>query len=197
MADSTQVWAAAPSDDECFFRAPLGTELPTDAVEELDPAFKGHGWVDEDGIENAIQRSSTKHKAFGGNVVKVTQDDYEETLKLAFLESSNTTVLETVFGEENVTTDFGDGHRKTTIRHSSDPLDRESFVMRVVDGDRTRMLVIPEGQVTEIDSIKYDHKNLTMYTVTIDCFKPKTGSQPDNPTAVNEYIDEPDVEDGS
>lgn len=194
MADSTQVWSSRPSDEECFFRAPLGTPLPTDAVDELDEEFVGHGWVDEDGIEDAIKRNTTKHKAFGGEVVYVTQDDYEETLKLSFLESSNTTVLETVFGADNVTADFGDGHRKTTIRHSSDPLERESFVLRVVDGDRTRMLVIPEGQVTEIDTIKFDHKELVMYTVTIDCFKPKTGSLPENPDAVNEYIDEPDVE---
>lgn len=196
MADNSQVWAPRPADDECFFRAPIGTSLPTDAVDELDPEFEGHGWVDEDGIENAIKRNSTKHKAFGGEVVRTTQDDYEETIKVTFLES-NPVVWATVFGPDNVTTDFGDGHRKTTIRHNADPLERESFVVRVVDGDRTRMLVVPEGQVAEIDTIKIDHKILWMYTVTIDCYKPATGSQPENPDAVNEYIDEPDVTDGS
>jgi hypothetical protein len=59
------------------------------------------------------------------------------------------------------------------------------------------MLVIPEGQVTEVDDVKLDHKELTMYTVTIDCYKPATGTQPGNPDAVNEYIDEPSVSAGS
>lgn len=197
MADSSLIWVPNPnSDEECFFRAALGTTLPTEATDVLDPDFWGHGWVDEDGIENAIKRNVTKHKAFGGNVVRTTQDDYEETIKVTFLES-NPAVWETVYGTDNVTTDYSAGHRKTTIRHSSDQLERSSFVVRVVDGDRTRMLVVPEGQVTEIDTIKIDHKTLWMYTVTIDCFKPATGTQPDNPEAVNEYLDEPDVVSGS
>lgn len=197
MADSRLIWAPTHNqDDECFFRAELGTTLPTDATDELNPDFWGHGWIDEDGIENAIKRNTTKHKAFGGDVVKTTQDDYEETIKVTFLES-NPAVWQTVFGANNVDTDYSSGHRKTTIRHSSDPLERSSFVVRVVDGDRTRMLVVPEGLVAEIDTIKIDHKNLWMYTVTIDCYKPATGSQPGNPDAVNEYIDEPDVAHGS
>lgn len=198
MANSQQIWAPThDSGDECFFRAPLGSPLPTDATATLSVSFVGHGWVDEDGITNAIKRNVTRHKAFGGDVVKTTQDDYEETLKISFLESSDPDVLRTVFGNTHVTTDLTGGHRKTTVRHSDQQLPRSSFVVRVIEGTKTRMLVIPEGQVTEIDDIKFVHKELTMYTVTIDCFKPPSGTQPSNPDAVNEYIDEPDVAAGS
>lgn len=198
MADSKQIWSPThDAGDECFFRAPLGSPLPTDAVQTLSVSFVGHGWVDEKGITNAIKRNVTRHKAFGGDVVKVTQDDYQETIKISFLETSDPDVLRTVFGNTHVVTDLASGHRKTTIRHNDQQLPRSSFVVRVIEGQKTRMLVIPEGQVTEVDDIVLDHKELTMYTVTIDCFKPASGTQPLNPDGVNEYIDEPDVTAGS
>ena len=70
-------------------------------------------------------------------------------------------------------------------------------IVRVVDGEKTRMLVIPEGQVTEVGDITWVSSDLVQYTLTIDCFTPEDGAYPDNPQAVNEYIDEPDVEDES
>lgn len=193
MADSKNVWAAGrSSDDEAFFGGPIGTALPTDAVDVLDPALEPHGWMGDDGFVNNIQRDVTKHRDFAGTVIKVTQDTYEETVAVTCCES-NPVVLKTVFGEDNVSVSFSGGHRKVSIRHDEAPLPRKSWVVRVVDGVKTRMLVIPEGQVTEIGEVTWLSSELVQYTLTIDCFKPAEGTQPDNPAAVNEYIDEPDV----
>ncbi|AAN07932.1 major tail subunit [Mycobacterium phage Soul22] len=197
MADSKNVWAAGRSaDDEAFFGAPLGTPLPTDAIAELDAALEPHGWMGDDGFVNNIQRDVTKHKDFAGTTIKTTQDNYEETVAVTCCES-NPVVLKTVFGDSNVDVDFTDGHRKITIRHDEAPLPRKSFVVRVVDGVKTRMLVIPEGQVTEIGEVTWLSSELVQYTLTIDCYKPAKGSHPENPAGVNEYIDEPDVLDES
>jgi len=197
VADSKQVWAAGrSSDDEAFFGGPLGTPLPTDAVDVLDEDLEPHGWMGDDGFVNNIQRDVTKHRDFAGTVIKTTQDTYEETVAVTCCES-NPAVLATVFGDDNVTVDFTDGHRKVSIRHDEAPLPRKSFVVRVIDGVKTRMLVIPEGQVTEVGEITWLSSELVQYTLTIDCFTPKSGDYPDNPAAVNEYLDEPDVEDGS
>lgn len=193
MADSKNVWAAGrSSDDEAFFGGPLGTLLPTDAIDALDPNLKPHGWMGDDGFVNNIARDVTKHKDFGGDVIKTTQDNYEETIQVTCCES-NPTVLRTVFGVDNVDVTFSGGHRKISIRHDSAPLPRQSYVVRVVDGVKTRMLVVPEGQVTEVGEITWLSSELVQYTLTIDCFKPAAGSHPENPKGVNEYIDEPDV----
>lgn len=197
MADSKNVWAAGrSSDDEAFFGGPLGTPLPTDAVDVLDEDLEPHGWMGDDGFVNNVKRDVTKHYDFGGSMIKSTQDKYEETVAVTCCES-NPVVLKTVFGDNNVTVDFTGGHRKVTIRHDEAPLPRKSYVVRVVDGVKTRMLVIPEGQVTEIGEITWLSSELVQYTLTIDCYQPPAGSNPDNPKGVNEYIDEPDVEEGS
>lgn len=197
MADSSVIHApTTDTDDESFFVAPLGTPLPTDAVDELDPDFEGFGWLGEEGFRNNIARDTEKKRAFSGQVVKTVQNSYDETLQVTFLERTPI-VLKTVFGHDNVSVSYAGGHRKTTVRHDDKMLPRQSYVMRVIDGVKTTMYVIPEGQVTEVDEVTIVHNELWAYTVTIDTFKPKSGSQPDNPAAVNEYIDEPDVEDGS
>ena len=199
MADHRLIWApTVDSDEECFFRGALGTVLPNEDtfMDEFSSALEGHGWMGEDGFRNNISRDITKHRAFSGRVVKTTQDAYEETIQATFYERSPN-VLATVFGDSNVTVDISGGHRKTTVRHEDDKLPLSSFVLRFVEGEKTTVYVIPEGQVVEVDEVEIRHDALWMYTVTIDCLKPATGSNPDNPSGVNEYIDEPDVTSGT
>jgi hypothetical protein len=168
MADSGNIWAATiPADGAAVSRLPLGTTLPTSATAELDQDAEDLGWVSEDGVTNSISRETTKHRAWGGEVVKVTQDNYTETIKLTLLESS-AAVLKTVYGEDNVTED-GD---TITVEHSRLMLERQSFVIDFIDGDRAGRIVIREGQVTEVGDIVYVHKDLTRYELTIDVFKP-------------------------
>lgn len=193
MSDTNLIWSpSTDEDEECFFRGALGTALPTDALDTLDSNLEGHGWMGEEGFRVNISRDITKHRAFSGRVVHVTQDSYESTVQVTFYEQSPN-VLATVFGDANVTTDFGEGHRKMTVRYEDDQLPRSSFVIRAIEGQKTTLWVIPEGQPTEVDEIQVSHSDLWAYTITIDCFKPTVGSVPDNPAAINVYYDEPDV----
>ena len=188
MADSSNIWASTRhADAGTFYAAPLDTVLPTTAVGALDAAFEDHGWLGEEGITNAQTRDTTKHKSFGGDTVKVTQDNYEETIQVTLLES-NPVTLATVFGDDNVTVTDTGGHRTVRVDHESAMLPRKSFVVRVIDGVKTRLIIIPEGQVTTVDDIVHVHSDLLAYTITIDVFKPAGGGP-----AVYELIDEPDV----
>lgn len=180
MADSGNIWAATiPADGAAVYAAPLGTTLPTSATASLDVAFLDLGWVSEDGVTNSIQRNVTRHKAWGGETVKTTQDDYTETVKFALLESS-ANVLAVVYGSDNVT-ESGD---TIAVEHSSLQLERQSFVIDFVDGDRAGRIVIREGMVTEIGDIRYSHKDMAMYDLTVDVYKPSTGD-----AAVVTYFD--------
>jgi hypothetical protein len=180
MADSGNIWAATiPADGAAVYAAPLGTTLPTSATSVLDNAFVDLGWVSEDGVTNSISRDTTKHRAWGGEVVKVTQDNYTETVKLTLLESS-AEVLAVVYGADNVTED-GDS---ITVEHSRLMLEHQVFVIDFVDGDRAGRIVLRDGQVTELGDVTYVHKDLTRYEITIDVFKPE-----DHDNAVVTYFD--------
>jgi hypothetical protein len=197
MSDHKLVYTATTdSDEESFFRGELGTTLPTSATDALVSDLEGHGWMGEEGFRVNITRDTTKHRAFSGRVVKTTQDSYESTVKVTFFEQSPN-VLATVFGDANVDVDISGGHRKITVRQEEDPLPLSSFVIRTVDGDRTVLHVIPEGRIVTVDEYELRHDGIWSYTVEIDCFKPPTGTNPDNPAAINVYYDEPSVASGT
>lgn len=176
MADSGKIWAAIPPDGGCVFAAPLGTALPTDATVALNGAFVDLGWVSEDGVVNSINRETQKFYGWGGEVVKVTQSKYEETVKLTLLESTPV-VLKEVYGQNAVTTTGTGLTLKTTVEHSPLMLARRSFVIQFIDQQGTGRIVVREGQVTEVADVEYKHDGLTMYELTIDCFRPTDGGK--------------------
>lgn len=196
MADSKNIWAATLADDGgSFYRGPLGTPLPTDALDVLDTALKDHGWMGDDGFKVAPKVSTTKHKAFGGQTVKVTQDDYECTVTATIYEQNETT-LKTVFGDSNVTKTYTTavvgppavpGHAQYRVDWDTKMLPRSTFVQRFIDGNKTGLNVIEEGQITEIDEIEYVQNKIVRYTVHIDVFKPESG----NP-GLYTLLDDPD-----
>jgi hypothetical protein len=184
MSDTSLIWAPTrPSDGGVFFRAPLGTTLPTSADAPLNALFVDHGWLGEEGITLTTTRDTTKHHAFGSDLVKTTQDNYEETLKLSLLES-DPDVLETVFGKGSVTLGVAGSTRTIKVDHLSAPLPRSAFVVEVIEGDKMRRIVVQEGQVITVGDIVYVHDDLLKYEIEIDCYKPATG----NLAAVVEYI---------
>jgi hypothetical protein len=118
-------------------------------------------------VTNSISREVTKHRAWGGEVVKVTQDTYTETVVLTLLESS-AAALGVVYGHDNVTAN-GD---TITVEHSRLMLERQSFVIDFIDGEKAGRIVVREGQVTELGDVVYVHRDLTRYEITVDVFKP-------------------------
>jgi hypothetical protein len=171
MADSANVWAATlNANGACIYRAPLGTTLPTSATSTLDPAFVDLGWMSEEGFKNDITRDTTKHYAFGGEVVKTTQDRYTETVSFALLETTAET-LSVVYGDANVT----ESGTTLTIEHSSQMLDHQVFVFEYIDGDKIGRVVLRDAQVVELATVNYMHTDLKMFDLTLDLFKTSTG----------------------
>lgn len=172
MADATNIIAATiSSDGASIYAAPHGTAIPAGVSTAPGTGWIELGWVGEDGVTNAIQRDTTKHYAWGGSVVKTTQDKYTETFKFALLETSKE-VLDLVFGAKNVS---GTG-TDLTVDHSELMLDRQSFLIDFVDGDRIGRHIIKDGMVTEVGDLVYTHKGLLQYELTVDVYKPADGS---------------------
>jgi hypothetical protein len=171
MADSGNIWAATLNSAQLAIAvAPLGTALPTSASATLNGAFTDLGWVGEDGVINAITRETTKHYAFGGEVVKTTQDRYSETIRFTLLES-NADVLATVFGSDSVTESSGN----ITVEHESKMNERVSMVFDFIDGDNAGRIVVREGLVIEVGEISYVHTAPTAYELTVDVYRTAAG----------------------
>lgn len=178
MADSANVFVAAPRPGGVgvFYRAALGSTLPTDASTSLETVaagvYKDHGFLGEEGLVVTTTRDTTDHKAFGGDTVATTQDNYDWMVKVILLEDGNLEVLKTTFGESNVSSAGG----LITVKHNKIRLPRSVFVLDTLgDNGILKRQVIPVGQVVGIGDITYVHTDLVKYELDVKAYPNTAG----------------------
>lgn len=173
MPNSNNVLTGKPLATGGVLAAPLGTAAPTNVTTALNAAFKPLGYVGEDGLTESAERSTDKVKAWGGDIVKVVQTDFAVTYSFTLIETLNSDVLKTVYGEDNVTTTAATSSTGTlhAVRVNSDTLTRQAFVFEVKDGDARIRIYVPNGQVTEVGEITYSDEDVVAYEVTVEAFR--------------------------
>jgi hypothetical protein len=173
MTNARNVAAGKPLATGGVLIGDLGAEAPEDARTALDSAFVAAGYVGEDGLTETTDRSTEKVKAWGGDIVKVLQTDFSVTYTFTFIETHNSTVLETVYGDDNVTVTPATGAAGTlrTVKVNADTLPHKSFVFDMRDGDSRIRIYVPDGQVTEVGEVTYSDGELIGYQVTVEAFR--------------------------
>lgn len=165
MADAKNVSTGKPKVGGAIYRAPAGSELPTDATTALDPAFKALGYCSEDGLTNTNSPESDSKKAWGGDTVLTLQTSKEDQFKFTLIESLNLEVLKAVYGEDNVTGDLESG---ITVKANNQELEESVWVIEVVmKGKVAKRITIPSAKPTEMDEIKYADEDAIGYGITL------------------------------
>lgn len=163
--DASNVSYAKPKVGGAIYRAPLGTELPTDAKTALNAAFVSLGYASEDGVTNSETRTSETVKAWGGAVVLVTKNGKADTLKFKLIEAMNPEVLKTVYGDKNVTGDLSAG---ITVKVNDNDNDACAYVVdMILKGGVLKRLVIPDATITNISEITYKDNSAIGYEITL------------------------------
>lgn len=158
------VTTGKPKVGGAVFRAPLGTELPTDAVSALDAAFKCLGHCSDEGLTNKDSISSGSIKAWGGYTIHNYQDGKSDAFKFKLVEALNPEVLKAVYGDENVTGDLEKGlHIQSTGAEHEDYV----WVVDMIHGGYAKRVVVPCAKITELAEIKYQDNTVVGYDVTI------------------------------
>lgn len=173
MATVSNVTAGKPKIGGAIFVAPVGTALPTDATTDLNAAFKGLGYVSEDGLTQSITRDSEAIKAWGGDTVMTSQTDFAETFSFRLIEALNVEVKKTIFGDDNVTGTLTTGI--TAITNSKE-LPAKSFVIEMVQNNCLVRKVIPNGKITELGDITYSDGEAVGYEPTITALPDASGN---------------------
>lgn len=158
--------------------APMGTALPTTAVAVPAAGFVAAGYIGDDGVTESVDRSTDKVKAWGGDTVKVLSTDFGVTYQFSFLESLNTDVLKTVYGDANVAVTAATSTTGTlrTVKINNDDLPHKQFIFEIKDGPARIRIVIPDGQITEVGEITYNDGEVISYSVTVEAFEDAAGN---------------------
>lgn len=169
----TNVTTGKPKIGGAIYWAPVGTTLPTTTSDALDTAFKGLGYVSEDGISNDNSPASDNVKAWGSDTVLNIQTERVDTFSFTLIEALNAQVLKTVYGSANVTGSLTEG---LTVQATSEELDAGSWVIdMVLRGGVAKRIVIPNATVTSVGAIAYKDDEAVGYDVTITAVPDSTG----------------------
>lgn len=148
------------------WRAPAGTDLPTDAITALGAEFTAAGYIGEDGLTESAERSTDKVKAWGGDTIAVVQSDYSVTYAFTFAEALGEEALRATYGEGNVSGTGG----SYTVKLNKDQLEHCVWVFEIKDGNKRIRICVEDGQVTETGEVTYNDGGIVSYPVTIEAF---------------------------
>lgn len=161
--------------------APLGTTLPSLSDIKvsgvtLDPAFTGDEYVSEDGLTLTPSMSTTEIKDWSGATVRKVLESFDGTLAWTMI-STNANSLGVAFGEGHVDTqaagaDHGAQTKVSLGAHLPDP---ESFVFLMKDGDARIVIIVPNGQVTEVGEVTFASNAAVGWNVTLSTYPDENG----------------------
>jgi hypothetical protein len=152
--------------------APLGTPLPTDATSPLNASFITLGRVSVDGVDRTEERPNTEVNDWGGDLIAVLQDKYGLTIKFKLLQLMNADVQSAAHGAQNVTVKPPTSTSGTliTAKLNRELLPYQSWVIDAYYLQMNMRLVIPNGRITLVGPLKWVHKELAMFDLTLKPF---------------------------
>lgn len=172
---AANVSVGKPAVAGAIYNAPTGTALPTDTTTALNVAFKGLGYVSEDGLTNSNSPESESIKAWGGDTVLTVLSGKEDTFSFTLIESLNLDVLKAVYGSSNITgTSLTAG---VTVKANSSEVGASEWVIEMIlTGNIAKRIVIPSGKISEIGEITYTDSDAIGYEITLTCFPDSSGN---------------------
>ena len=162
--------------------APVGTTLPTlsdilvSAV-TLDPAFTGNEFVSQDGLTLTPAMSTTEIRDWSGSTVRKVLESFDGTISWTMI-STNKEALSIAFGESNVTFVTASTAHGAQVQAALGAYlpDEQAWVFLMKDGDARIVVVVPDGQITDVGEVTFAANAAVGWAVTLSCYPDADGN---------------------
>ena len=161
--------------------APLGTSLPSlssisKAGVTLDPAFTGNEYVSEDGLTLTPTMNTSEIKDWSGATVRKILESFDGTLSWTMI-STNEGAVGVAFGKDHVTSNAAtDSHgNQLKVELGAHLPESRSWVFLMKDGDARIVILVPEGQVTEVAEVIFAANAAIGWQVTLSTYPDSNG----------------------
>lgn len=161
--------------------APIGTTLPslssiTPQEVTLDSAFTGNEYISEDGLTLSPSMSTTDIKDWSGTVVRKVLESFDGTLSWTMI-STNESALGVAFGANHVTANEATSSHGTQVmaKLGAHLPEAQSWVFLMKDGDARIVVLVPNGQVTEVAETTFASNAAVGWNVTLSCYPDASG----------------------
>ena len=162
--------------------APLGTTIPDLADVQpsgvtLDNAFVGNEYVSEDGLTLTPEKSTTDIKDWSGAIVRKVLESFDGTLSWTMI-STNAGALGVAFGANHVTTSAATTAHGTQAKVELGAYlpEAQSWVFLMKDGAARIVIVVPNGQVTEVGEVTFAANAAVGWQVTLSTYPDANGN---------------------
>ena len=155
-----------------LFLGPVGTDLPTTAVIEPDPAFNGYGYTTDDGVtlSKSVDREGVAAWQSATPVRNIITSQ-ELTVACTFLQS-NSDILKLWLGSGDFASDGGTGFRADV---AIDPVGQQfALILDWKDGLIVSRLIVPKVEVTETGDVTVA-REAQAFPITFSALPPDSG----------------------
>ena len=184
MPKNTDVRVGAPDQKVtgAIKHAPLGTAIPTladitKAAVTLNQAFEGDEYVSQDGLTLAPSMSTTEIKDWSGATVRKVLESFDGTLSWTMI-STNEGALSIAFGTDHVTSEVATATHGAQVQAALGAYlpEEQTWVFLMKDGDARIVIVVPDGQITEVGEVTFASNAAVGWQVTLSCYPDTDGN---------------------
>lgn len=150
--------------------APLGTALPTHALDKINEAFEDSGYISSDGVSLSLKTSTETITDWSAASIRQLLKEFTGTIKWTELEVSKKS-LERAFGVGAVKTQAATkehGEQLSVSISAQIPAPR-SWVFKIKDGNKKILIVVPNGQATISDDISFVASDAATIGIELNC----------------------------
>jgi hypothetical protein len=156
--------------------AALGTATPTSALWTPTADDKDSGYISQDGVTLAAERSTTSIIDWSGATIRTLLESFDNTLAWSMIEV-NENSFKTAFGDDHVTATAANSEHgnQLTAEIGAFELPRKQWCIRMKDGLKRMLLFAPDAQISALAEVTFVKSAAIAFPVTLTTYPDAQG----------------------